>query len=287
MASTELSTELSTGPPTRLTRRSALTAGLTLAAGAAAGAAYSQVPLYWRARLGLVDLPEPFIPNAPAGRVRLETVSSAARGRDVGLFTAVPHGYGDGAGLPVVVVLHGVSATAADYQPFGLPRFLTAAVRGGAAPFVLAGADGGVQYWEPDPASGDDSQAMVLEEMPRWLEQRGFDASRRALWGWSMGGYGGLRMAEVAPGWARGVAAFSPAVGPGDAVFADVEALAGTALGFWCGTDDPLYDNVRALVEALPRRPPVATFGPGGHTRVFWNDQTLPAFAFLSQRLHA
>jgi S-formylglutathione hydrolase FrmB len=287
MASTELSTGPPTGPPTGFTRRSALTAGLTLAAGAAAGAAYSQVPLYWRARLGLVDLPEPFIPDAPEGRVRLETISSAARGREVQLFTAVPHGFGDGAGLPVVVVLHGVSATAADYRPFGLPRFLTAAVRRGAAPFVLAGADGGVQYWEPDATSGDDPQAMVLEEMPRWLDRRGFDASRRALWGWSMGGYGGLRMAEVSPGWARAVAAFSPAVGPGDAVFADVEALAGTALGLWCGTDDSLYDKVRALVDALPRPPAVATFDRGGHTRVFWNDQTLPAFAFLSEQLHA
>jgi hypothetical protein len=81
MASTELSTGPPTGPPTGFTRRSALTAGLTLAAGAAAGAAYSQVPLYWRARLGLVDLPEPFIPDAPEGRVRLETISSSPQYR--------------------------------------------------------------------------------------------------------------------------------------------------------------------------------------------------------------
>ena len=80
-------------------------------------------------------------------RPRARSVSSRstplARGQTVDLFTAVPAGYGDGAGLPVVVILHGASATAKDFQPFGLARFLTQAVRDGAEPFVLAGADGG------------------------------------------------------------------------------------------------------------------------------------------------
>lgn len=164
-------------------------------------------------RLGLG--PDPFVPDAPAGQVRLETVRSSARGRDVDLFTAVPAGHGDGAGLPVVVVLHGASATAADFEPYGLGRFLTAAVEDGAPPFVLAGADGGVLSWEPDPASADDPQRMVLEEMPTWLAEHGFDADSKALWGWSMGGYGSLRAAEADPGWARAVAAFSPAVSVG------------------------------------------------------------------------
>jgi Putative esterase len=260
--------------------------GLTLGFGAAAGAVYSQVPLRLRDRLGLIDLPDPYVPNAPQGRVRLETVSSAARGQDVQLFTAVPAGFGDGAGLPVVFILHGASATAASFEPFGLARFLTAAVRRGAAPFVLAGADGGLLYWERDPATGDDPQAMVLDEMPQWLKDRGFDAARRALWGWSMGGYGSLRISEVSPGFARAVAAFSPAVSPGDAVFADVDALDAARLGIWCGTEDSLYDDVRALVAALPRPPAITAYGPGAHTRQFWNDHTLRAFGFLSERLH-
>jgi predicted esterase len=229
--------------------------------------------------------PDPFIPDAPEGVVKLETVHSAARGQDVDLFTAVPHGYGSGAGLPVCLILHGATARPKDFQPFGLPRFLTAAVRRGAPPFVLMGADGDLLSWEPDPGGGDDPQRMVLEELPRWAEERGFDARRLAGWGWSMGGFGVLHIAEVKPGFLRGAAAFSPAVGPGDDVFASISRLAGTPLGIWCGRDDPLYPDVRALVAALPERPRVLAYAPGAHTRVYWNSVTLPALAFVGSVL--
>lgn len=230
------------------------------------------------------DPPVAFIPDAEVGRVTLETVYSEQRGKDVDLFTAVPAGYGKGEGLPVVVICHGATGNPTMYADFGLPQFLTAAVDAGADPFVLAGAHGDVLRWEPQP-DGDNPQAMVLEEMPQWLDERGFDGDRRALWGWSMGGYGVLRMAEVEPGWARAVAAFSPAVSEGDAVFEDVDALTGTPLGIWCGTEDGLYDSVRALVAALPEEPEIASFSEGQHTRVYWNDQTLDAFAFLASHL--
>jgi S-formylglutathione hydrolase FrmB len=228
--------------------------------------------------------PDPFIPAAPDGVITLETVHSDARGADVQLFTAVPDGFGDGEGLPVVVVLHGASGRPSQYQEFGLGRFLTAAVDAGAAPFVLAGADGGTLRWEPQP-DGDDPQRMVREELPRWLDERGFDASRRAVWGWSMGGYGALRLAQDAPRWSRATATFSPAVAVGDPVFADVVRLAGQTLGVWCGTEDPFIDSVRALVDALPQPPVIASFTPGAHTRVYWNEQTLDAFAFLASSL--
>jgi predicted esterase len=229
---------------------------------------------------------DPFIPNAPEGVVQLETVHSAARGRDVDLFTAVPHGYGSGAGLPVCVVLHGATARPADFRPFGLPRFLTAAVRRGAPPFVLMGADGGLLSWERDPDSGDDPQRMVLAELPGWAGERGFDAGRLAGWGWSMGGFGVLHIAEAHPGFLRGAAAFSPAVSPGDDVFASIARLTGTPIGVWCGRDDPLYPNVRRLVAALPEPPRVAAYAPGGHTRVYWNSVTLPALGFVGSILY-
>ena len=249
----------------------------------AGGAAYAVLPDRFRNRLPWAE--DPYVPDAAEGVVRLETVRSQARGRDVDLFTAVPAGHGEGAGLPVVVVLHGASATAADFRPFGLGRFLTAAVEAGAPPFVLAGADGGVLRWEPDPNSADDPQAMLLTEMPRWLEERGFDAGTRALWGWSMGGYGCLRAAEAEPGWARAVAAFSPALSEGEGVFADAERLADVPLGLWCGTDDALYPAVRAFEAELVEPPEIATYTEGGHTRYFWNDHTLEAFEFLASRL--
>jgi pimeloyl-ACP methyl ester carboxylesterase len=231
--------------------------------------------------------PEPYIPDAPEGRVKLETRHSEKRGRDVGFFTAVPDGYGDGAGLPVVVILHGGSATTADYQEFGFGRFLTQAVLDGSEPFVLAGADGGQLRWEPGHVAGDDPQAMVVEEIPAWLAQRGFDADRRALWGWSMGGYGSLRLAEAYPQWSRAVAAFSPAMNADDPVFDDVAALALQPLAIWCGTEDSLYDTIQDFVEELPEEPEIVSYSEGAHTRIFWNDQTLEAFDFLSGHLAA
>lgn len=237
-----------------------------------------------RLKTGLGVGPDPYIPDAPEGQVHLEQVESAARGQSVDLFTAVPEGYGDGAGLPVVLVMHGASATAADFQPFGLARFLTQAVRDGAEPFVLAGADGGVSRWQGDGAS-DDPQKMMTDEMPGWLTERGFDAGRRALWGWSMGGYGALSLAENHPDYAAALAAFSPALGPGDPVFADADLLSGLPLGIWCGTEDSLYDNVQAFVDELPEEPQIVSYSEGAHTRIYWNDQTLDAFTFLSSHL--
>ena len=109
---------------------------------------------------------------------------------------------------------------------------------------------------------------MMLSEMPRWLDQRGFDSSRLAGWGWSMGGYGVLGLAEARPDWLRSVAAFSPAVEPGDTVSASLGRLAGTPLGIWCGRQDPLFGDVQRLVAELPERPQFVSYGPGAHTRV-------------------
>jgi len=247
----------------------------------AAGAATWPV-LPQRLKNQVIGSPDAYIPDAAEGQVTLETVYSEQRGADVDLFTAVPAGFGDGAGLPVVVVLHGASATAADFDGFGLPRFVTAAVEAGANPFVLAGATGDALRWEPQ-AGGDNPQGMVLEEMPQWLEDRGFDADRRALWGWSMGGYGVLRVSEIDPTWTRATAAFSPAISSGDAVFQGQSDLGEVPVGLWCGTDDSFYAAVRELAEQI--RPEIASFSEGGHTRVYWNDKTIEALTFLASYL--
>ena len=133
--------------------------------------------------------PAPVVPEAPAGDERLTRIRSGARSREVDFWTAVPEGYGDGRGLPVCLVLHGASATAEDFSRFGFARFLTDAVRHGVPPFVLAGATGGRLSWRRSGA--DDPQRMVREEVPTWCARRGFDTSRIAAWGWSMGGFGG------------------------------------------------------------------------------------------------
>ena len=250
-------------------------AGLTTAALASAGCQRGARPGASVATDG--------VPDAPAGRVRLERVRSTARRREVGLFTAVPEGFGEGAGLPVCLVLHGASATTADYERFGFGRFLTAAVRSGVPPFVLAGADGGPNYWRPGPS--DDPQRMVYEDMPRWLADRGFEVRRLAAYGWSMGGQGALLLAEARPAWLRAVAALSPAIASDGDVVATADRLDGRRVGLWCGRRDSFRSAVEELARRIPGGPAVEAYADGGHTRRYWNQVTPAAFRFVGAAL--
>ncbi|MGI5176534.1 alpha/beta hydrolase [Dactylosporangium sp. CA-152071] len=272
-------------------------AGIGVAAAVAAGGARfvdvrSGGGLPSAARVGFGDLgrllgagggDKPVVPDAPVGDERLERRVSAARGRSVDVYTCVPAGHGDGRGLPVCLVLHGGSKTVRDFPAMGLGRFLTAAVAGGAPPFVLAGATGDRLGWRP--SGGDDPQRMVHDEVPRWCAERGFDTTRIAVWGWSMGGAGALLLAEAFPGFVRAVAAFSPAVAPGDAVFAGRDRLRGTPVGLWCGRDDPLHPDVRALHRQLPEAPVAGSYTGGRHNFGYWSRVVPAAFAFVAGTL--
>ncbi len=223
--------------------------------------------------------PDGAVPDAPAGRVRLEQLRSAAQGRRIGLWTAVPHGHGDGAGLPVCLVVHGASSTTADFTDIGLARFLTAAVQTGVPPFVLAGPDGGEDRWEGP--SGD----TLLAEMPRWCRARGFDASRLAAYAWSNGAYGILRLMERAPRFLHAASLLSPAVTAGDAVFGNLDRLDGDRLALWCGGSDRFYPAVRELAAQMDPPPAIARWALGDHTRGYWNRVTPAAFAFAGRAL--
>ena len=61
--------------------------------------------------------------------------------------------------------------------------------------------------------------------------------------------------------------------------------MEGTPLGFWVGTDDSFYAPVQEFVAILPEEPEINSSGPGGHTRIYWNDQTIEAFTFLASHL--
>jgi hypothetical protein len=239
----------------------------------------------WVRRDALSGGPPPVVPSVPAGDERLERRLSAARGRTVDFYTAVPDGYGDGRGLPVCLVLHGGTKRPPDFAALGLGRFLTDAVRRGAAPFVLAGATGDRLAWQPN--GPDNPQRMLHDELPAWCAARGFDTGRLAAWGWSIGGYGALLLAETFTGFVRSVAAFSPAVAPGDAVFGGAARLAGTPIGLWCGRDDSLYANVRALHQALPAEPAAGEYRSGRHNFGYWSTAIPSAFDFIAATLGA
>jgi hypothetical protein len=256
-------------------RRTLLVTGSALASAAIAGT------LVGRTAVG--GSPPPVLPPVPAGDERLEQRFSAARGRAVDFYTAVPDGYGDGRGLPVCLVLHGGSKLPADFPALGLGRYLTDAVRRGAAPFALAGASGDRLSWQSN--GHDDPQRMLHDELPAWCSARGFDTTRLAAWGWSIGGYGSLLLAETFVGFVRSVAAFSPAVAPGDAVFRGTARLAGTAIGLWCGRDDALCANVRSLQEALPAEPAAGGYRAGRHNFGYWSTVIPAAFDFIAATL--
>ena len=254
-------------------RRTLLTTGAGVASAAVAGA--------WLGRQRAGNDPPAVRPSAPAGVSHLTQAHSAARGRTVDFWTAVPAGHGDGRGLPVCLILHGGSKRPADFTALGLGGFLTDAVHRGTAPFALAGATGDRLSWRPN--GTDNPQRMVHEELPAWCAARGFDTSRLAAWGWSMGGYGSLLLAETFPGFVRAVAAFSPAVTPGDDVFDGVARLSGTPIALWCGRDDNLYDNVKTLKRSLPAA--TASFTPGRHNFAYWSTAIPSAFDFLGSTL--
>jgi len=226
---------------------------------------------------------DPVVPDAPAGEQRLLRLPSAARGRTVDVYTAVPAGYGSGHGLPVCLILHGGTKRPEDFADLGFGRFLTDAVRRGAPPFVLVGAEGDRLAWRP--SGGDDPQQMVRQEMPVWCGQLGYDRTRLAAWGWSMGGYGALLLAEAYPGFVKAVAAFSPAVSPYDDVTGSAGLLRGTPIGLWCGKQDGLVDNVRNLERRLPEKKAAGEYGDGRHNFAFWSRMMPGAFDFIAGAL--
>jgi S-formylglutathione hydrolase FrmB len=228
--------------------------------------------------------------------------SKARRDRRTGWAVSYPPG--SRMNLPVLVVLHGLGddhATAmgrlglddvqADLSRHGLPRF------------AIASVDGGTTYWHRRPG-GEDAGAMVLHEFLPLLHDRGLRTDRIGLLGWSMGGYGALRLAGIL-GLSRCavVVAESPALWlPGSAAspsgFADKAEYArfsvmdrqrdldGIPVRIDCGTSDPFYAATRAYVAGFPasHRPQVH-YGPGGHEMSYWRAKAPAQLRFVGRHL--
>lgn len=256
----------------RLSRRAAL----RLAAGAAGAHALA------------VAIPAAAAPPAPT--YLTGSFVSAARG---GIETnwAIARAPGQRKALHPVIALHGKGADAAQVMAGGVEQSLAEAVAAGLPPFAVVAVDGGETYWHKR-ASGEDSGAMVLDELLPMLGTMGLDTSRVGFLGWSMGGYGALLLgARLGPQRTAAICAVSPALwtsagasAPGAFDGADDYA----ANSVWgrpefssihtridCGTSDPFYSATRQFVAQLPN-PPAGGFSPGGHDGGFWSSQ-LPA----------
>jgi hypothetical protein len=166
----------------------------------------------------------------------------------------------------------------------------------GVTPFVVAALQAGETYWH-ERDSGDDAMVVLFDELIPMLREGLGLGGPMAIMGWSMGGYGALRAAELHPRSFRGVCAVSPALwrsyddGVGDAfdsasdyaendVYADAGRLSGMPVRVDCGKQDPFYAAARSFVETLPQSPQ-GGFEPGGHNDGYWLRVAPPEVDFI------
>ena len=153
----------------------------------------------------------------------------------------------------------------------------------GVPPYAIATADGGDTYYRPQPDGTDSSRMLVDELLPR-LGRLGLDTGTLAVSGWSMGGYGALRLAGQSLLPVRAVGAMSPALHPGDGIMDHPELLSDVPLRIDCGHGDPFYPNVHDFVGSLDPAP-VSSFGAGAHTPDYWRTVVPAQLRFLAARL--
>jgi S-formylglutathione hydrolase FrmB len=272
-----------------------------LAAGTAAGA------LPFSAALQRVPAVASLTPATQLlGTPTIERVYSAARGREVEMLTMLPT-ISPRAGLPMSLMLHGLHGDARHAGPTGLLKQLSSDVARHAVPaFGFVAVDGGDTYWHENNA-GDDPMAMLLEEVPRWLRERGLgglDGLPFACAGLSMGGFGALlytrrRVERRQP--PEAVAAIAPALitswpemstrhafhdaadwGSMDPL-RHIDATRSIPTGIWCGTEDDFIGGVRRFITDA--RPAVAHTAHGQHGDAFNRTVVPGVISFLGKHV--
>ncbi len=215
---------------------------------------------------GIALAPPPPAPRPvdtpPAPTMVTGSFVSAARG-GVATNWAIARPPGQTKPLRAVIALHGKGSSAATVMEGGVEQGLAQAVAAGLPPFAVVAVDGGGSYWHKRD-SGEDSGAMVLNELIPMLGGQGLDTARVGFLGWSMGGYGALLLGgRLGPGRTAAICAVSPALwtssgaaapgafdGPGDfaanSVFG-MPALASIPIRVDCGNSDPFYSATKSL----------------------------------------
>lgn len=240
-------------------------------------------------------------PPQAAPTMTTGSFTSAARG---GITTnwAIARPPGQTGALRPLIALHGKGSDAATVMAGGVEQGLAEAVDAGLPPFAVVAVDGGGSYWHHR-ASGEDSGAMVTDELLPLLAEQGLDASRVGFIGWSMGGYGALLLGgRLGPRRTAAICAVSPALwlspgatAPGafdgasdfsaNSVFG-MPALGSIPIRVDCGNGDPFYAATQAFIAQLPN-PPAGGFSPGGHDGSYWSSQLPTELTWIAPLLTA
>lgn len=299
-----------TGSPADLNRRRLLTgaAGLASLAGlSACGVAHTaseELPI--GAGDGADELPvqtgAPADPNGP--EVITGTFDSKAMGRPTKWAVARPTGVTGT--LPVVLVAHALNTdeTSIFGKALNMQGVLQEYVDGGGTPYAIASAAVGRNYFHPR-TDGTDGAAMLLDEfLPMLAADKALNlrTDRFGLFGWSMGGYGALRLGSIvgAPRIAA-IAVSSPAMWAdptafpqrafdsyddylANSLFGQQDRFARIPLLISIGSADQFYTYTRQWASQL--RPPAA-FGTsaGGHTNRYWRSVLPEQVEFLGRNL--
>ncbi len=240
------------------------------------------------------------------GLRKVERVYSAARGREVDLVTLLPDS-DPPEGMPMSLLLHGLngSARSAGWPSLGRALHTDAAERA-ISPFGFVAVDGDNNYWH-QVHPGDDPMAMLLEEVPWWLRERGLGGPGGvpfAATGLSMGAYGALlyarRRAER-----RLPLPVAAIIGPAlmttwevmrtrdvyqtrqawaaDDPLRHLNAVRDVRIGVWCGIEDGFIEGVRTFIRLAD--PELAYIGPGGHRDIFNSDVAADVVRFIGTRV--
>ena len=286
-----------------MSRRSALRLGVGAVAGAAGAVVLGSAidPLIGSAAPPATPVPlEPAVQPTQPTMVTGSFVSAARGGVNTNWAIARPPGQTQP--LRPVIALHGKGSDAATVMAGGVEQGLAQAVAAGLPPFAVVAVDGGGSYWHKR-ASGEDSGAMVLDELIPMLGAQGLDTSRVAFLGWSMGGYGALLLgARLGPARTAAITAVSPALwlssgatapgafdGAADYAANSVwglPALAQIPIRIDIGTSDPFYDATQDFIAQLPNHPAGGS-SPGGHDAGFWSSQLPGELTWMAPLLTA
>lgn len=212
-----------------------------------------------------------------------------------------PPGSKPGDSVAVAIIMHGLGDGLGNVENKVYQLALADFVAAGGTGFAVAAIEGGSYFWQK--TGTRDGGALIASEFLTLLTSRGLDTTRLALAGWSMGGWGALRLAcDELHGKLRAIAPMSTPCYPSWGAVPDktwmskaefnrnnfynrTQRLTGLPIYLACGTKDDFYPGNVAFAAKLKRTSGVTdvttSFRTGIHDQAFWLSQTSHVINFL------